>query len=105
MVLHAPSGEAPAQTGAARDAHGRISDDAIQGFIETLLEFRRSVGDHPARVVATASLRQASNRHEIQETVRKVVGWDLEILTGRQEALAAYQGTVRNPFERSPTRC
>ena len=80
--------------GAARDAHGRISDDAIQGFVETLLKFRRSVGDHPARVVATASLRQASNRHEIQDTVRKVVGWDLEILTGRQEALAAYQGTV-----------
>lgn len=60
---------------------------------ELVLEFRR-LGAKDVVACATAVLRTAKNREEFQEAVRDVVGINLRILSGSQEAALTYAGAT-----------
>ncbi|MBK6767353.1 MAG: hypothetical protein IPG71_13970 [bacterium] len=60
---------------------------------ELVLEFRR-LGAQEVVACATAVMRTAKNREEFQRAVRDVVGIDLRILSGSQEATLTYSGAT-----------
>ncbi|MCB9357750.1 MAG: hypothetical protein H6508_01085 [Calditrichaeota bacterium] len=60
---------------------------------ELVREFR-AAGARDVVVCSTAVMRMAKNREEFQRAVREIVGIDLQILSGSQEATLTYAGAV-----------
>jgi exopolyphosphatase/guanosine-5'-triphosphate,3'-diphosphate pyrophosphatase len=55
-------------------------------------------------MVATSATRDAENRDEFHEMVRKTLGRPAEVITGAEEAALSYAGAVRSlPPTKSPT--
>lgn len=75
---------------------GKLSEKGIQRLISTLKKFKSLIENfddidqvHP---FATATIRDSSNRVEILERVKKELGFDIEILSGEEEAKLAFVG-------------
>lgn len=76
----------------------RISADALDRLRSCLQQYRTVIDDAGAasiRVVSTAVARNAANVDELGRVVRDVIGVDLVVLTGQQEAELAFAGAVR----------
>lgn len=63
----------------------------LRGFRETL----DLLGIAHTAVFATASLRNISNTDEALRRIRAAVGWDVEVISGKEEALLSYRGAMR----------
>ncbi len=79
------------------DKNGRLSDEAMQRVINVLLEYQENIEEHfPAvdavRVTATSAVRDASNRSAFLDLVAEQTGWQVEILSGFEEAQLTYLG-------------
>ncbi len=71
------------------DQHKRLSGDAIDRVVETLKEWREKIKTSTLDgivVVATSAVRDSSNCEEFQTRVKQATGWDVEVLTGEEEA-------------------
>ena len=73
------------------DADRNINDDATGRVIAALKEYREILEDRFGQieniiVTATSAVRDASNREEFIEKVRKETGFKIRLLTGREEA-------------------
>ena len=80
------------------DETGRISDEALQRNLDVLGQYGRraaALGASRVRVGATSAMRDASNRDEVLEAVRRASGAQAAILTGEQEARLTFLGAVR----------
>jgi exopolyphosphatase/guanosine-5'-triphosphate,3'-diphosphate pyrophosphatase len=80
------------------DRSGRLAPDALERTIEVLARFaRRARALHATRirVAATAAVRDASNRGELERAVREHAGAALEIVGGHQEAALSFLGATR----------
>lgn len=64
--------------------------DALARFGERLAGFKRS----HVRVVATQTLREARNREEFLLRARTILGFGIDVITGREEARLIYQGVA-----------
>ncbi|VWX63629.1 Exopolyphosphatase [Burkholderiales bacterium 8X] len=64
--------------------------DALARFGERLSGFRRS----QVRAVATQTLREARNRDEFLLRARTTLGFDIDVIPGREEARLIYQGVA-----------
>lgn len=64
--------------------------DALARFGERLAGFKRS----EVRAVATQTLREARNRDEFLLRARTVLGFGIDVITGREEARLIYQGVA-----------
>lgn len=64
--------------------------DALARFGERLAGFDRS----QVRAVATQTLREARNRDEFLLRARTVLGFGIDVITGREEARLIYQGVA-----------
>lgn len=76
---------------------GFLSPDAIANTVKVLRRFHRAVqrtGAESVRVVATSALRDARNSHAFMEWVRSATGWDVEIISGVEEARLIHLGLV-----------
>ena len=74
---------------------GFLSPDAIANTVKVLRRFHRAVqnvGVDSVRVVATSALRDARNSHAFLEWVRSATGWDVEIISGLEEARLIHLG-------------
>ena len=74
---------------------GFLSPDAIANTVKVLRRFHRAVQDvgvDSVRVVATSALRDARNSHAFLEWVRSATGWDVEIISGLEEARLIHLG-------------
>jgi exopolyphosphatase/guanosine-5'-triphosphate,3'-diphosphate pyrophosphatase len=75
--------------GAGVDQHKRLSADAMDRVVATLKEWKERTEMHevdaPA-IVATSAVRESENREEFLKRVKQETGWDVEILTGEEEA-------------------
>jgi exopolyphosphatase/guanosine-5'-triphosphate,3'-diphosphate pyrophosphatase len=83
--------------GTGVDAGKRLSPEAMDRAIAVLREYKTmmSRADLSATVVAgTSAVRDAKNREEFADLVRRAVGFELEILGGREEAFWTYKGAV-----------
>jgi exopolyphosphatase/guanosine-5'-triphosphate,3'-diphosphate pyrophosphatase len=64
--------------------------DCLARFGERLAGFRR----HQVRAVATQTLREARNRDEFLARAHQVLGFPIDVISGREEARLIYQGVA-----------
>jgi exopolyphosphatase/guanosine-5'-triphosphate,3'-diphosphate pyrophosphatase len=77
--------------------NGFLSPDAMADTIKVLRRFHRSVqkaGTDVVRVVATSAMRDARNSQAFIEWVRSATGWNVEIISGLEEARLIHLGLV-----------
>lgn len=65
--------------------------DCLARFGERLAGFRRA----QVRAVATQTLREARNRDEFLRRAHQVLGFPIDVISGREEARLIYQGVAR----------
>ncbi|MDR2400751.1 MAG: Ppx/GppA family phosphatase [Deferribacteraceae bacterium] len=74
-------------------AEGEFSEDAIERVIATLKRMRVIINNTEAehiRIVGTAPFRDASNTHYLKERVKQETGFDIEVISGEEEARLIY---------------
>ena len=74
-----------------------LSPEAIATTVKVLRRFHRAVqnaGADSVRVVATSALRDARNARAFLEWVRSTTGWNVEIISGLEEARLIHLGLV-----------
>lgn len=78
------------------DQAGNLDPKAVDRTIETLIFFKEKRiprGITPI-VIATSAVRDAENRAEFLRDVRLKTGWDVQVLTGTQEARLSFRGAL-----------
>jgi exopolyphosphatase / guanosine-5'-triphosphate,3'-diphosphate pyrophosphatase len=84
--------------GAGLDSHGLLTEEATQRGLACLARFaQRLKGFAPwqVRAVATQTLREARNRDAFLQRGDRVLGFPIEVISGREEARLIYQGVSR----------
>jgi exopolyphosphatase / guanosine-5'-triphosphate,3'-diphosphate pyrophosphatase len=79
---------------------GLISPDAMASTLRALKRFYKAVQQHSAdqvRAVATAALRDARNAQAFVAWVKAETGWDLQIISGLEEARLIHRGVMLEP--------
>jgi exopolyphosphatase/guanosine-5'-triphosphate,3'-diphosphate pyrophosphatase len=79
---------------------GMISPDAMASTLRALKRFYKAVQAAAAdriRAVATAALRDARNAQAFVAWVKSETGWDLEIISGLEEARLIHRGVMLQP--------
>lgn len=64
--------------------------DCLARFGERLAGFKK----HQVRAVATQTLREARNRDDFLGPARDILGFDIDVIAGREEARLIYQGVT-----------
>ncbi len=80
---------------------GRLSAEGIECACAGLLSFRtilQTLNIEGARVFATASLRNITNTAQALAVIQAATGYQVEILSGEDEALLGYTGAMRELF-------
>src|ERR1700678_2928613 len=78
---------------------GFLTPESISDTVKVLRRFHRStqqVVTEPVRVVATSALRDARNSQAFLEWVRSSTGWNVEIISGLEEARLIHLGLISN---------
>jgi exopolyphosphatase / guanosine-5'-triphosphate,3'-diphosphate pyrophosphatase len=76
---------------------GVLNRDALERTFETIADYAAACGEYGVdrlRVTGTSAVRDAANRDEFFVGVRRLTGREPELLTGEQEARAAFLGTA-----------
>ncbi len=76
-----------------------LSPDAMARTVKVLRRFRKAVdrfGDVRVRVTGTSALRDAHNSQAFIEWVRVRTGWDIEVISGIEEARLIHLGIMTN---------
>lgn len=82
---------------AGLDQHNRLSHDAMQRGWDCLSLFAERLQDFPVshiRIVGTATLRTATNVEEFLSKANQILGHDIEVIPGKEEARTIYQGVA-----------
>jgi exopolyphosphatase/guanosine-5'-triphosphate,3'-diphosphate pyrophosphatase len=85
------------QLGASLDAAGNLSQDVMALNIDYLSEVVRDYRREGAEAFAlcgTAALRRARNARDFAGAIRKILGLELEIISGRDEAALTFAGAI-----------
>src|SRR5438105_11804802 len=85
---------------------GFLSPEAMAETVKVMRRFHRAVqrfGADPVRVVATSALRDARNSRAFLEWVRSATGWNLEIISGLEEAYLIHLGLASTLRVDAPT--
>lgn len=83
------------QLAAGLDEHKHLGEEAIQRGLDCLGRFTPLIAGLPkdaVRVVGTNTLREARNRADFIARAQQVLGRDLEVVQGREEARLIYLG-------------
>jgi exopolyphosphatase/guanosine-5'-triphosphate,3'-diphosphate pyrophosphatase len=76
---------------------GMLSPQAMEATLQALKRFQRAVqsrGVDQIRVVATSAMRDARNGMVFQAMVKAETGWELEIISGLEEARLIHLGVM-----------
>src|SRR3972149_4053153 len=79
------------------DEPGGLAHEALQRTLSVIATFaRRARALHAGRirVGATAAVRAASTRDELERRIRELAGSDLEVITGEHEAALSFLGAT-----------
>lgn len=82
---------------AGLDQHNRLSQEAMQRGWQCLRLFSEGLKDIPqaqTRVVATATLRLATNADEFLARAQQILGLPIQVISGEEEARLIYQGVA-----------
>jgi exopolyphosphatase/guanosine-5'-triphosphate,3'-diphosphate pyrophosphatase len=83
--------------GEALQRTGMITQSAMERSEEVLENYRvllKEKGVTDVSLVATEVLRAAGNRHLFMERIKERFGWEIEVLSGEQEAKYSYLGVM-----------
>lgn len=75
----------------------RLNSTAIDRTIKALLEFKKIIEEERADEIiaaATSAVRDAENRLEFLEQARDIIGLEIRVLSGTEEAAMSYCGVV-----------
>jgi exopolyphosphatase / guanosine-5'-triphosphate,3'-diphosphate pyrophosphatase len=84
--------------GAGLDSEGLLTEAAMQRGLDCLARFAqhlRGFAPGHVRAVATQTLREARNRDEFLRRAQAVLGFPIEVISGREEARLIYAGVAR----------
>ncbi|WP_245212759.1 Ppx/GppA phosphatase family protein [Rhodohalobacter sp. SW132] len=82
------------------DLNGNLSLSAQERVLANLEEYRQILEHHYPEtseqviVTATSAVRDASNRKEFMDAIRKQTGWETVLLSGDDEARTTYSGAL-----------
>lgn len=79
------------------DATGRLAEEAIERTRKALADYTAIAlrkGVEKVRMVATSATRDAENREDFFEMVRRTLGVDAEVISGEEEARLSFTGAV-----------
>jgi exopolyphosphatase/guanosine-5'-triphosphate,3'-diphosphate pyrophosphatase len=85
--------------GASVFDEGLVSPDAMAATLRALKRFYKAVQTHGAdrvRAVATSAMRDARNGRAFLAWVKDETGWEVEIISGLEEARLIHRGVVSN---------
>lgn len=88
----------PVRQGGDLDEDNNLSQESIDRGLKCLARFgERLQGFHPThvRAVATQTLREANNREHFLKLAKKTLGFEVEVISGVEEARLIYQGVSR----------
>jgi exopolyphosphatase / guanosine-5'-triphosphate,3'-diphosphate pyrophosphatase len=80
------------------DADRNLTQDAMQRGWDCLARFGERLAGFKktqVRVVATQTLREARNRDEFLARAHQILGFQIDVIPGREEARLIYQGVAR----------
>ena len=86
--------------GAMVDSNGVLARQSIDRVLEVLKEYAEIIqtyGDgvlKKTRVTATSAVRDAANKNEFLSLVKEIVGFEIQILSGEDEAKYTYLGAI-----------
>jgi len=83
---------------------GRLMPQAVfRGLevLETLVE-RYTLRQQPLRAVGTAVLRMAQNPELFLDPAKKILGCEVEVITGEEEALLVSRGAILGLMQKTP---
>lgn len=96
-----------ARLAAGLDQHNRLTETAISRALDVLSRFGQRLRHIPTanvRVVGTNTLRKARNRDEFIARAEAVIGHNIEIISGREEARLIYLGVSHTLEDNSARR-
>ena len=79
------------------DAHGALSQQAIERVLRTLADYRREIDRHRCEAnfaVLTAAVREAANGAQFAARVREQFALDAHVLSGDEEAQLTFLGAM-----------
>lgn len=88
----------PVRQGADLDEDRNLKPEAIERGLKCLARFGEAIKGlpkHHVRAVATQTLREAKNRDVFLKLAKKALGFDVEVISGVEEARLIYQGVSR----------
>jgi exopolyphosphatase / guanosine-5'-triphosphate,3'-diphosphate pyrophosphatase len=88
----------PVRQGGDLDEDRNLKPEAIDRGLKCLARFGevlKGFPQHCVRAVATQTLREAKNREEFLKLAKKALGYEVEIISGVEEARLIYQGVSR----------
>lgn len=88
--------------GANLTVDNTIDQESINHAIQCLNKFKKIIDEQKIDVVipvATAVLREAKNNLQVKELLSKVLGVDIEVISGKQEAEFSFKGAVNTNDE------
>ena len=71
------------------DQHKRLSQAAMDRVVATLKAWKERIAKYPLKamvVVATSAVRESDNRDDFLVRIMQETGWEVEVLTGEEEA-------------------
>ena len=77
------------------DRTGRLKPEAMSRVIETIREWKTIIESHGVErytAVATSAVREAGNREEFLDQVRRETGIEVEVIDGEEEARRTFLG-------------
>ncbi|GAA3674058.1 Ppx/GppA phosphatase family protein [Nonomuraea antimicrobica] len=87
------------------DRTGRLAPEALERTFLAMHGYQELIERHGAtatRVVATSATRDAANRQEFVDGVRKIFGVEPEVVSGAEEAELSFVGATRGLARLSP---
>jgi len=96
----------PIRLAAGLDASGNLTEEAMQAALNCLQNFRLALAAYPleaVRVVATSTMRVATNAALFLPAAELAIGYPIEIISGEEEGRLIYMGVANalaDPGER-----
>ncbi|MBA2725232.1 MAG: Ppx/GppA family phosphatase, partial [Actinobacteria bacterium] len=87
------------------DQRRTLAPDALDRTLRTIADYAATCGElgvQKLRVTGTSAVRDAHNREEFFDGVRKLTGTEAELLSGEEEAQATFLGTLSDLSEDGP---
>jgi exopolyphosphatase/guanosine-5'-triphosphate,3'-diphosphate pyrophosphatase len=87
------------------DRTGRIDPEALRRTVHVLEWYcrrARALGAERVHLAATSAVRDAANRDELAQAVRRLTGEPMEVLPGDQEAELSFIGATRGLTDAEP---